>query len=75
MSVNTNNEIIAPTINSVKLNYKQKFPTKEEVETINGVTITPNGVAKNTIKFRTAIIFFDPKYPYFIIQIYIIYTF
>jgi len=52
MSVNTSNEIIAPTINYVKLNYKQNFPTKEMVETINGVTITPNGVAKNTIKFK-----------------------
>ena len=52
MSVNIGNEITAPSINSVELTYKQKFPTKETTETINGVTITPNGVAKNTIKFN-----------------------
>ena len=52
MSVNISNEIIVPTINYVELNYKQKFPTTENVETINGVTITSNGVAKNTIRFK-----------------------
>ena len=45
-------EMIAPTINYIKLNSKQRFPTRENIETINGVTITPNGVAKNTIKFK-----------------------
>ena len=52
MSLNISNEIIVPTINYIELNYKQKFPTTENVETINGVTITSNGVAKNTIRFK-----------------------
>ena len=51
MSLNINNEIVAPTINAVTLNYKQIFPTSDSVKITNGVTITPNGVTKNTIKF------------------------
>ena len=51
MSISTKNEMIAPTIDAVNLTYKQIFPTREIAETVNGVTITPNGVAKNTISF------------------------
>ena len=49
---NNNNSMIAPSIDAVELTYKQKFPTNETTITENGVTITPNGVAKNTIRFE-----------------------
>ena len=62
MSVNTNNEIIAPTINSVKLNYKQKFPTKDIVETINGVTVDYKSPRKQLNSFEAATLKEEGKY-------------
>ena len=47
-----NNTIVAPSITAVNLTHKQVFPSRAETVTENGVTITPNGVSKNTIKFE-----------------------
>jgi hypothetical protein len=48
----TNKNItVAPSIDLVDLTHKQIFPTRPNIVIENGVTITPNGVAKNTIRF------------------------
>ncbi len=47
-----NNTIVAPSITAVNLTHKQVFPSRSETVTENGVTITPNGVSKNTINFE-----------------------
>ena len=51
MDININEAIVAPSINAVKLTNKQIFPKSADIYIENGVTITSNGVAKNTIKF------------------------
>ena len=48
---NINEYTVVPSINSVPLKYKQIFPTVSTETIDNGVIITPNGVAKNTIHF------------------------
>ena len=51
MDINVNEAIVAPSIDAVKLTNKQIFPKTTDIHVENGVTITSNGVAKNTIRF------------------------
>jgi len=49
--MDVNEAIVAPSIDAVKLTNKQIFPKTTDIHVENGVTITSNGVAKNTIRF------------------------
>jgi hypothetical protein len=51
MDINISSVVVAPSMDAVKLTNKQIFPTTQDLEERDGVTITSNGVDKNTIHF------------------------